>query len=548
MGNGWELFLMRKQYAPTSYRRATLEGRYDAIVAGSGAGGLAAAVLLAKHGGKRVMVLERHYTAGGFTHVFSRTGFEWDVGLHYIGDVQDPDSATCRIFDHLSDGCLQWANMPDIYDRVIMPDRSFDFPSGVERFRERMSGYFPGEARAIDRYISAVNRTAARMGLFFAEKALPTFLQSTLGRALRYPYLRYARRTTADFLRELTNDQYLAAVLTAQWGDYGLPPGQSSFGIHAIIAKHYLNGGSYPIGGAGAILSSMAPIIESRGGSVVVNAEIDSIIVEHDCAQGVRMADGTDIRAPVVISNAGARNTYNRLLRVKSPALDKMRQALSAIPPSISHLCLYVGLEGTASDLNLEGTNLWVYPGTDHDANFQSFFSNPEAEFPVVYISFPSAKDPSFNDRFPGRSTIDVITFAPYDWFTRWEEKTWRKRGNDYEAFKDSLQTRLLNVLYCHVPRTRGRVIHAELSTPLTTRHFTDHARGEIYGLAHTPERFQLRSLGTRTPVRGLYLSGQDAAVCGVTGAIAGGILAASAVLRRNMFSVVTKKQKAAVP
>jgi all-trans-retinol 13,14-reductase len=97
------------------------------------------------------------------------------------------------------------------------------------------------------------------------------------------------------------------------------------------------------------------------------------------------------------------------------------------------------------------------------------------------------------------------------------------------------------------VPRTRGRVIHAELSTPLTTRHFTDHARGEIYGLAHTPERFQLRALGTRTPIRGLYLSGQDAAVCGVTGAIAGGILAASAILGRNMLSVVTKKTKAAV-
>jgi phytoene dehydrogenase-like protein len=152
---------MRKQYTPTSYRRAALDGRYDAIVAGSGAGGLAAAVLLAKHGRQRVLVLERHYTAGGFTHVFSRTGFEWDVGLHYIGDVQDPDSGTRRIFDHLTDGRLQWADMPDIYDRVIMPDRSFDFPTVVERFRERMCGYFPGEARAIDRYISAVNRTAA---------------------------------------------------------------------------------------------------------------------------------------------------------------------------------------------------------------------------------------------------------------------------------------------------------------------------------------------------------------------------------------------------
>jgi phytoene dehydrogenase-like protein len=165
-----ELFLMRKQYTPTSYRRAALDGRYDAIVAGSGAGGLAAAVLLAKDAGKRILILEQHYTAGGFTHVFSRTGFEWDVGLHYIGDVQHPDSGTRRIFDHLTDGRLQWADMPYIYDRVIMPDRSFDFPTGVERFRERMHSYFPREAHAIDRYISAVNRAAARMGLLRGNK------------------------------------------------------------------------------------------------------------------------------------------------------------------------------------------------------------------------------------------------------------------------------------------------------------------------------------------------------------------------------------------
>jgi all-trans-retinol 13,14-reductase len=135
---------MRKQYTPTSYRRAAIDGRYDAIVAGSGVGGLAAAVLLAKHAGKRVLVLERHYTAGGFTHVFSRTGFEWDVGLHYIGDVQHPDSGTRRIFDHLTDGRLQWAGMPDIYDRVIMPDRSFDFPAVSNGFASVCTAAFPG--------------------------------------------------------------------------------------------------------------------------------------------------------------------------------------------------------------------------------------------------------------------------------------------------------------------------------------------------------------------------------------------------------------------
>jgi all-trans-retinol 13,14-reductase len=84
------------------------------------------------------------------------------------------------------------------------------------------------------------------MGLFAAEKALPPFLSTILGPALRWPYLRWAGRTTASVLGEITNNPDLIAVLTAQWGDYGLPPEQSSFGIHAIVAKHYSDGGRHP--------------------------------------------------------------------------------------------------------------------------------------------------------------------------------------------------------------------------------------------------------------------------------------------------------------
>jgi len=95
--------------------------------------------------------------------------------------------------------------------------------------------------------------------------------------------------------------------------------------------------------------------------------------------------------------------------------------------------------------------------------------------------------------------------------------------------------------LYRHGPSADGRVIHAELSTLLTTRHFTNYLHGEMYGLAHTPTRFRLRALGPRTPIAGLFLTGQDAAVAGVMGAIAGGFLATSSVLGRNMFGVVPK-------
>lgn len=74
------------------YKRFDPGGRFDAIVIGSGIGGMGAAALLAKAEGWRLLVLERHYTAGGFTHTFHRPGFEWDVGVHYIGQVHKPES------------------------------------------------------------------------------------------------------------------------------------------------------------------------------------------------------------------------------------------------------------------------------------------------------------------------------------------------------------------------------------------------------------------------------------------------------------------------
>ena len=239
-----------------SYRQATVAGTFDAIVIGSGMGGLTTASLLARHAGQRVLVLERHYTAGGFTHVFHRPGYEWDVGVHYIGQVNDPASPVRATFDHLTDGRLHWQATPDVYDRVILGGREYEFLSGAERFRDRLKQYFPSEGPVIDAYFRAIRSCVRSSGLFFASKAVPKPIERLAGSLMRAPFLRRAGRTTADTLAGLGCSRELAGVLTGQWADYGLPPGQSSFGIHAIIAEHYFDGAAYPVGGAGAILAT----------------------------------------------------------------------------------------------------------------------------------------------------------------------------------------------------------------------------------------------------------------------------------------------------
>ena len=124
-----------------SYPRLPLDESWDAIIIGSGIGGLAAAALLSLSAGKRVLVLERHYTAGGYTHVFHRPGYEWDVGLHYIGQVHDQTSTVRKAFDLVTNGQLQWEPMPDVYDRFVIGNQAYEFVSGtkpVARSSERL--------------------------------------------------------------------------------------------------------------------------------------------------------------------------------------------------------------------------------------------------------------------------------------------------------------------------------------------------------------------------------------------------------------------------
>jgi len=142
--------MLWKLYSPG---KLSNQSNYDVIVVGSGIGGLTAAALLAKLG-KRVLVLEKHYVAGGFTHSFSRKGYDWDVGAHYIGDVLRPESFLRRTFDLISEERLKWLPLPDVYDRAVFPEGTYDFVTVRKQFRERLLQYFPNERKCIDSYSS----------------------------------------------------------------------------------------------------------------------------------------------------------------------------------------------------------------------------------------------------------------------------------------------------------------------------------------------------------------------------------------------------------
>jgi all-trans-retinol 13,14-reductase len=201
---------------------------------------------------------------------------------------------------------------------------------------------------------------------------------------------------------------------------------------------------------------------------------------------------------------------------------------------------LYIGLNGSPEELKLPKTNYWIYPSDlDHDESVDRYLKNIDHEFPVVYISFPSAKDPDWNNRYPGKSTIDIITLVPYEIFEPWAGSKWMKRGEDYTNIKEKISQRLLKILYDKLPQVKGTVSHYELSTPLTTKHFINYDKGEIYGLDHSPKRFRQEFLKPKTPIKNLFLTGQDIVTAGVAAALFSGVITSAAITGKNIIKKV---------
>ncbi len=509
----------------------------DVIVIGSGMGGLATAALLARLHGRKVLVLERHYRAGGFTHTFTRRGgFAWDVGVHYVGEMGQPGMMRDAM-QVATGGAVRWSPMPETYDRLVFPGFEFGIRAGKGNFRDDLVAAFPAERAAIDRYFHDVDRAASWMNVVGMRSGAPAPVAAIAG-ALLAGRGRLALGTTRSWLDAHVRDERLKAVLGARWGDYGLPPSQSAFLAHAVITSHYYEGGYYPSGTSARIAEGATQVIEGAGGSVRVRAEVERILVEGGRAIGVRLAGGEELRAPVVVSDAGARATFLRLLPDDVPL--PFRDELRAIPRSMSHVSLYLGLSRSAGTLGVQGENFWLHDELDHDRMWNRGGELLQGRAPQTYVSFPSMKDPEARTH-----TAEIIAGLEGRHFEPWAGTRWMKRGEEYEAQKERIADALLATAERRIPGLSKLVVHRELSTPLTTAHFTGHPGGEIYGLPATPDRFARRWLRSPTPVPGLYLAGADALMLGIGGAVMSGVMCTAAVAGFSTFGRVRSAARA---
>ena len=229
------------------------------------------------------------------------------------------------------------------------------------------------------------------------------------------------------------------------------------------------------------------------------------------------------------------KNTFEVLVKNEDRTINKS-VPINQVEASSGYYCLHIGLNKSAKEIDLKNANLWVYPGYDHDRNLENYLSDNKQPYPVVFISFPSAKDPSWDKDHPNSATIEVITVAEFEKHKKWEDKQWKKRGDEYESFKETISQSLLESLYKQSPKTKGHVDYYELSTPLTSRDLANYKEGELYGINHTPKRFQQKWLKPQTNIKNLYLTGQDIVTAGVSAAMMSGVITSSAILKKNLM------------
>jgi len=522
-----------------AYRKGVgISGEFDAIIIGSGMGGLSAASVLAQQN-KRVLLLEQNNVIGGMTQAYSRKGYRWTVGMHYIGEVGTTQAVGWKLFNYVAGGGLQWMPMPNIFNRMSIGDQHYEIPTGAEAYSNLLKEHFPHEAEGIDQYMALIVKAAKSSAGYFAQKAMPSEAADAVYDAMCSTFHQYSDRLTIDVLSELIGDPELIAVICANWGDYSLEPTRSSFAMHCMLAKHYMNGAYYPVGGGMAFSKLMAPIIEQAGGMLLHSAEVSEILVEDGIAKGVRLDSGEEIRCSVIISNAGVQNTFARLLPEQVSRQAGLDQLLEKVTDTYAVVGINIGFNQSAESLGFTPANVWSHPTNNLQANLDAHREDFNAPFPWTFITFPSTKDASWDQEFPNKATVEMYAYTNYDHFKEWAGTRWMKRGDGYLAMKENIRERLLEELFRHAPKAREAVDYVEVSTPLSYETFAKRERGGFMGIESSPQRFQQKWLRAQTPIKGLYITGQDLATDGVIGALVGGVLCASAVVDKDLMTPI---------
>ncbi|HYE65362.1 MAG TPA: NAD(P)/FAD-dependent oxidoreductase [Pyrinomonadaceae bacterium] len=502
-------------------------GTHDIIIIGAGHNGLIAASYLAK-AGLAPLILERREVVGGaaITEEF-HTGFRCSTLAHAAGPLL-PHIARDLQLERYGLTIIK----PEV--RVFAPDmdgralRLYDDPARTATELARFSAHdaesyteFHASFKQIGRFLSTL--LSMTPPSIEEPAALDYWNLGKLGLGFRgldkknaYRLLRWGPMAVADLVAEWFETELLRATIAAR-GIYGAFAGPWSAGtslgllLQAAIDGHATGADSFVKGGMGALTQALAKAASAAGATIRTGADVAGIRIREGKASAVVLADGEEIPARAVISNADPQRTFLRLLDpmdLDPSFLTKIRNyrsqgsaakinlALAAVP-AFSALKM-LGSDGAAS---LKGR---IHIGPEIDYLERAFDAAKYGDYspqPYMDLTIPSLTDTSLAPA--GAHVMSIyVQFAPYrlkdgDWTTRREE------------FADTV----IKTLSDYAPDLKELIIQRQIITPLDLEQTYGLSGGHIlHGEQSLDQFFAFRPLigwaQYRTPVKGLYLCG----------------------------------------
>ncbi len=516
---------------------------------GAGIGGLVAAAYLQSLG-KRVVIVDRHTVVGGNISAFTHHGYEFDVGTHYVGDCR-PGGGIPSIYAGLGlEDRISWTELdPEGFDNLYFSDATYSIPTGLDRFRDRLHAWFPKEGAGIDAFCKLAAETrvamaAMRNGEF--DERLAVLLQ-------------HRDTTLGQLFGELGLSTRLQMVLAGQHLTYGVAPSRVSALLQAMVLDHYIDGAFYPQGGGQVLTQVLAEHIRSEGGEIVLRTPVEKVIVEGGRAVGIRIRPPspdrergvpTEVRAPVVLSNADMRRTVLDLVgeeHLPADFVSRMR-TMRLAPP------LFVAYAVIDRDLGAEGFsngNAYVFGDTDFDTEYAALARGGLIDEPTVFCSFSSLKDPD-NAALcrPGQTNFQMMSLVPPD-YGYWGLNDGPVAGEryrqspEYRDRKLGLAERLVRLTERAIPGLADSVAYLEAATPMTHERFVRSSGGTSYGFELTPDQTADRRPTPVSPLPGLYFTGQSITTGhGIAACASGGVLAAEMISGEPLSAAIRRGER----
>ncbi len=465
---------------------------YDVIVIGSGNAGLSSAATL-QRGGKRTLLLERHNIPGGAATSFVRGRFEFEVSLHQLGGMGT--GPLRQIFDEMDvTRKLEFIEERDLYRTVVPGVLDVTLPADWEGVVDAIEEQFPGNRSKVRKFLELCREVGMWQLVARANLHKPQEQQEWLS---GLPEVRrHGLRPVRDVLDEHFDDDRVKFVLSSYWSYNGQLPGTLPFIDIARLLTLYIEYKPFHLrGGSQAMSSAMLDSFLVAGGDARFNAGVARILTHGGRVTGVRLENGEEIFAPLVVSNASAITTYTTML---DPAVvpDSVLRDLRGRALGISGTIVYLGLDATPEELGFTSSTNMITTDLDEKTVRDSMFTMGPT--PFVVASCYDVEPIGFS---PPRGSHVALCSVQYG-------EVWdRVAPEDYTRAKFDYAQSQLDLLEVIAPGAREVIEEVEVATPQTLKRYLGHPGGAIYGFDQdVTDSWLFRSDDLKPNVPGLFL------------------------------------------